>query len=156
MKLDLVRIFDKNIKLNLLCNWFVVFLFVLSKNCLDEDFILGLLSTFIFFFIFCAMKEYNYENLRQIRKRTKKIFRVQKFSLKKYLSLYKALVRRFKRVTNLYQKYLMIQFSFFLIFINSKKFAFYSKLLFIRVWVLNIKLCLIYSFLRNLSNFEEK
>jgi hypothetical protein len=102
------------------------------------------------------MKEYNYENLRQIRKRTKKIFRVQKFSLKKYLSLYKALVRRFKRVTNLYQKYLMIQFSFFLIFINSKKFAFYSKLLFIRVWVLNIKLCLIYSFLRNLSNFEEK
>ena len=83
MKLDLVRIFEKNIKFNLLCNWLIVLLFVLSKNCLDEDFILGLLSTLIFFFIFSAMKEYNYENLRQIRKLTKKIFRFQKVSLKK-------------------------------------------------------------------------
>jgi len=154
MKLDLVRIFEKNIKFNLLSNWLIVLLFFLSKNCLDEDFVLGILSTFIFFLIFSGMKEYNYETLRQIRKLTKKIFRFQKISLKKYLFFYRELVKRCSRIYKIYQKYLIIKFINFSFVIYSKKFSFYSKLLFVRIWVLNIKLPLIYSFLKILSNFS--
>ena len=133
--LKLLTYFNVQLTMNIIIG--IVYLF--SKNSLREDFVIGVCTTLLFIFIFFFIKEYKAETLRQIRLQTKVVFRRQKLMLKFYSFFYtKTVVILLDFCRMLLLKYIYFILLSRMIKMGAWKKFFLSKLLFIKIYFVNL------------------
>lgn len=134
--------------LDLFFNFFLVITLIFSANFLEEDLIIGVFSTSILFVLFFFIKDLVFENIRQYRRRVKKIFRVQRDFLKRNYFIH----NKIARLHFLYMKKIIFHYYFIkclklFINFNLKIKYFLSKVVYFKIYYLN----LITSFIFKLS-----
>lgn len=136
---NIINTFLNKINFIFIFNIIIVLLYISSQNYLEEDLIIGFCSNIILFLVLFSLKELKGVILRQVRLKVKKSFRVQKLFLRRYYFFFFKLLKvnliYFKK---LLFKYFLIKFVKLIIKINIKKIHFYSRLIFIKLFYLNI------------------
>jgi len=130
---------SSNFNVGIACNIVLGILYIFSKNSLREDFIIGICTTLLFILIFFSMKEFKAETLRQIRLRTKVIFRRQKLMLKYYSFFYiKIVVVLFIYCRKTLVRYIYIKLLYRVINLSGIKRFFFNKILFYKIYFINL------------------
>lgn len=134
-------------------NFCLILIFIFSKNYLEEDLIIGLFSSMVLFFLFFSLKELKAEQIRQLRLKIKKVYRIQKKLLTVYYFFYATFLGRTVKYTKkITSKHFEIKLDKIFIKTNLKLKNFLSKLIFIKIYYLNLIVNLVFNF--NLRNFN--
>ena len=154
MLIFLARI-KSQLTFDILFNLSLVLIFIFSKNYLEEDLIIGIFSCMILFFLFFFLKELKARDLQLLRLNIKKAYRIQKKLLLVYYFFYtlilKKIVKYTKKITS---KIFLIKLRKISFNINLKIKNFISKLIFIKIYYLNILINFVFTIsLKNLNIF---
>lgn len=123
---------------DVLFNVVLLVTFILSQNYLEEDVIVGLFSIINLLTIVVVIRESRSETLRQIRKRTKKVFRVQKILLRKYAYFSVKNHKIFNKIFyRLREKFFFVRVIKRYIHFKYLRIFLYTNVIFMKLMVLN-------------------
>lgn len=137
-----------------LFNVVIILMYISSQNYLEEDLIIGFCSNMILFLIIFFLKESKDSVLKEARLKVKVSFRNQKKYLRRYyfffFKLLKVNIIYFKKIVF---QYFLIKLMKLIIKTNVKKIHFFSKLVFIKLFYLNLLRLLFLNTLNFFLNF---
>jgi len=152
---ELILNLVKKVTVNLVLNLSLLFVFAFFNIIIEEDNIIGCFSTLILFILFVFLKELKSETTRQLRLRTKLVFRIQKLVLKHYSFFYSI-------ISKIHLKF-MKKLTFKIIFLKFTKLDFKSKtktifaktrLIFVKIYSFNLLVLLVLLFPINFYKYS--
>jgi len=132
-------LFLENYKSVRVINIFLLVIFLFSSNILEDSLLINLFSIIVLLSIYFLIKLSRALILRLIRKQIKLTYRIQKNFLKRcYFFFIRIIKFKVKYLKNLSKKYFFIKYKKILIFAHLKYKFFYFKLIFCKLYFLNL------------------
>ena len=127
-------------------NILLAFIFLFSSNVLEDSLLIGLFSTIVLLSLFFSIRQGREKITRDTRKNLKVFFRIQKKLLKKCYFIYLNIIKmKFKYLKKVSKKYFRIKYIKLMMYSNLKLKFFFFKLIFFKLYLLNLISKLVFS-----------